>query len=245
MLAGATGVRWCVLGTILAFTFPAGAHVAEARTFHSANHWRHAASFRTRFAGHGGIQCVAFAREATGMALKGNAAIWWNAADGRYARGNVPETGSILSFRASGRMRLGHVAVVHDVVTSREIEIDHAHWGGGGVYRSVSVIDVSPDNDWTAVRVALAHGGTYGSIYPTNGFIYDRAPGTAGPAAQVLPAVTPLPDLNPPPRDLPTGRRGRHGPLPTYDEVAELPARGHLDLNVAKLHPDTPTPGLH
>jgi surface antigen len=126
----------------------------------------------------GSLQCVPFARAASGIELKGNAAEWWYAAAGVYARGDRPEPGSVLSFRATGRMRLGHVAVVAAVVNSREIEVDQANWAGagayaGGVARGVHVIDASPGNDWTAVRVALGDGD-YGSVYPTHGFIYDR-----------------------------------------------------------------------
>jgi len=126
-----------------------------------------------------GISCVPFARVASGIELKGNAANWWDAANGVYARGQAPEDGSVLNFRANGHMRLGHVAVVSRVINVREIEVDHANWAGpsankGGVSRGISVIDVSANNDWSAVRVALGHGGDYGSVYPTYGFIYDR-----------------------------------------------------------------------
>jgi surface antigen len=151
---------------------------------------------------YGGISCVPFARIASGIELKGNAANWWDAAAGVYARGQQPEGGSVLNFRATGGMRLGHVAVVTRVVNSREIEIDHANWWGpgaskGGVSRGVSVVDVSENNDWSAVRVGLGHTGGYGSVYPTYGFIYDR-PDT-GYAAKSVGA--------------------------TYDEVAEAPVR--------------------
>lgn len=125
------------------------------------------------------LQCVPFARAASGIQIKGNAANWWDAASGVYARGQAPEPGSVLNFRATGNMRLGHVAVVKNVVNSREIEIDHANWAGpgaskGGVSRAISVQDVSSNNDWSAVRVELGHSGNYGSVYPTYGFIYDR-----------------------------------------------------------------------
>ena len=93
-------------------------------------------------------------------------------------RGGVPEAGSVLTFRANGRMRLGHVAVVSQVINPREIEIDHANWWGpgmrGGVARNIPVVDVSEANDWTAVRVGLGQSGEFGSVYPTYGFIYDR-----------------------------------------------------------------------
>ncbi len=127
----------------------------------------------------GGISCVPFARAATGMAVKGNAHAWWDSAAGSYERGFRPESGSILTFRSTNRMRLGHVAVVARVVDSRTVEVDHANWSGPGgqgkgrVARSVPVIDVSERNDWSAVQVGLPGGG-FGSVYPTYGFIYDR-----------------------------------------------------------------------
>ena len=120
----------------------------------------------------GGISCVPFARAATGLDVKGN----WAA--GSLERGQRPEAGSVLNFRSTNRMRLGHVAVVARVVDSRTIEIDHANWAGPGggkgrVARGVPVIDVSEGNDWSAVQVGLSGGG-FGSVYPTFGFIYDR-----------------------------------------------------------------------
>jgi surface antigen len=242
MRAAGTGVSWCVFGTMLALALPVGSHVAQARTVrhaeyrdHGSMHFVHYVSpARRHFAWRGAVQCVTFARSATGVELTGNAVNWWGEAKDSYARGNVPEPNAILSFRASGRMRLGHVAVVSEIINSREIDVDHAHWAGGGISRRVSVIDVSPSNDWTAVRVSIGHGGTYGSIYPTNGFIYDRAPGTTAPTAKVLPVAAPLPDINPPPHDwrAPAELRGRPGPKPTDEEVAEMPAGGRLDVNL-------------
>ena len=123
----------------------------------------------------GGMQCVPFARENSGIELVGNAANWWDAADGVYERGARPEVGSVLNFRANGRMRMGHVAVVSNVLDGRNVEIDHANWSGrGSIRRNVHVVDVSGSNDWSAVRVAIG-GGDLGSVYPTYGFIYDRA----------------------------------------------------------------------
>jgi len=49
---------------------------------------------------------VPFARAATGIDLKGNAVNWWDAASGVYARGETPEPGSVMNFRATGHMRL-------------------------------------------------------------------------------------------------------------------------------------------
>jgi hypothetical protein len=123
------------------------------------------------------LQCVPFARNASGIALSGNAVNWWDAAAGVYDRGSRPEVGSVLNFRATGSMRLGHVAVVSAVLGPRDLEIDHANWshyGWGNISRATRVVDVSPDNDWSAVRVELGHTGAFGAVYPTYGFIYDR-----------------------------------------------------------------------
>ncbi|MDP9095864.1 MAG: CHAP domain-containing protein [Pseudomonadota bacterium] len=121
------------------------------------------------------LQCVPFARENSGIELSGNAGTWWDNASGLYERGARPEVGSVLNFRATGHMRMGHVAVVTNVISSRHIEIDHANWGAPGrISRNIDVVDVSPANDWTQVRVALSQAEDYGSTYPTFGFIYDR-----------------------------------------------------------------------
>ncbi len=136
------------------------------------------------------LQCVPFARENSGIEIIGNAVNWWDNAAGIYERGSRPEVGSVLNFRSIRRMRLGHVAVVTRVIDGREVEIDHANWAfPGGVSRSINVIDVSPANDWTAVRVALGQTNVFGSVYPTFGFIYDRADhGTLVANSDPLPA---------------------------------------------------------
>ena len=154
-----------------------------------------------RFSYGGGLQCVPFARENTGIELSGNAATWWNAAAGVYERGARPEVGSILNFRANGHMRSGHVAVVSNVDNARTVEIDHANWANhGGISRNVTVVDVSPDNDWSAVRVQLGNASEFGSVYPTYGFIYDRPDHGTMVANNV---TAPMPNaLNPAPRDL-------------------------------------------
>jgi surface antigen len=127
------------------------------------------------------ISCVPYARQRSGLSLRGNGREWWNNAAGRYARGQRPEEGSVLSFPASGSMRHGHVAVVSRVIEPRVIEIDHANWGGPGirrgqVMRGVRVMDVSDTNDWTAVRVQVGWTSTaFGRVYPTHGFIHARS----------------------------------------------------------------------
>ena len=131
-----------------------------------------------------GLSCVPFARMATGMAISGDARMWWHNAAGEYARGSAPERGAVLSFPSSGGMRRGHVAVVSRVVGARTIHIDHSNWAGPGirratVMRGVVVMDVSDRNDWTSVRVQVGHdSSSFGRTYPTHGFIYNRPAGT-------------------------------------------------------------------
>lgn len=127
-------------------------------------------------------QCVAYVHAHSAFRIQANAHLWWARAAGIHARGKAPEVGSVLSFRSVRGMPLGHVALVSRVVDEREIEIDHNNWLGVGPVRGASVIDVSPKNDWTAVRVANRPGArVYGRVYPTDGFIHARAPGSEPP----------------------------------------------------------------
>ena len=124
---------------------------------------------RTSHDAHGG-NCVAYAREVTGVHLDGNAATWWPHAEGRYERGHKPQIGAILVFKPYGRMHVGHVAVVSRIVSPREVLVDQANWVRGRVTKAISVVDASPGNDWTSVKVEYA--GTHGRDNPTYGFIY-------------------------------------------------------------------------
>ncbi len=132
------------------------------------------------YSGWGGISCVPYVRQVTGMAITGNGGNWWYNAAGLYARGQRPEPGAVMAFPGSGGMRAGHVAVVERVVGPREITIEHANWGGPGIRRgqvmhNVSVVVVSPNIDWSAVRVQVGYDNqTFGRIYPVSGFIYNR-----------------------------------------------------------------------
>ena len=167
------------------------------------------------------LQCVPFARENSGIELSGNAGTWWNNASGLYERGARPEVGSILNFRATGHMRMGHVAVVTNVISTRHIEIDHANWGAPGrISRNIDVVDVSPGNDWTQVRVALSQAEDYGSTYPTFGFIYDR-PDHGTMVANNAPL--PMPNLNAAPSNVqvPSDRISLASASTAPEEVAE------------------------
>ena len=123
-------------------------------------------------------QCVTFARMFSGINIFGDALTWWRQAQGRFRTGERPETGSVLAFQPSGRMSRGHVAVVSDILTDRVVRVTHANWGGsrGKVEENVTVVDVSPSNDWSQVKVWYNPINDLGTtVYPTWGFIY-KAP---------------------------------------------------------------------
>lgn len=121
------------------------------------------------------LQCVPYAREVSHIELSGDAFLWWAEAAGRYGRGYQPAVGSVLNFRATGRMPLGHVAVVTAVLGSRTILVTQANWVPGTITNDVTVEDVSPENNWSQVRVEYGNEDVMGSTYPTYGFIYDHA----------------------------------------------------------------------
>jgi surface antigen len=124
------------------------------------------------------LQCVPFAREASGIQIFGNARTWWGQADGRYARGSAPQIGAVMAFRPTRAMPIGHVATVSQIVSNREVLISHANWSlingrRGQIERNVRVIDVSDAGDWSKVRVWYAPLRDLGtSTYPLFGFIY-------------------------------------------------------------------------
>lgn len=124
-------------------------------------------------------QCAPYAREISGVNIHGNAWTWWGQAAGKYARGGAPKEGAVMSFAATSRMRLGHVAMVSKVVSDREVLLTHANWSRRGrIERDVRAVDVSAAGDWSKVRVWFASNGDLGtSSYPVNGFIYaDQTP---------------------------------------------------------------------
>lgn len=125
-------------------------------------------------------QCAPYARKISGIEIRGNANTWWGQASGRYERGNTPRVGAVLAMASSRRMPMGHVAMVSQVVSDREVLLTHANWSRrGGIETDVRAIDVSPNNDWTQVRVWYGPIGAIGtSANPAHGFIYaDEAPG--------------------------------------------------------------------
>lgn len=132
------------------------------------------------------MTCVPYARAVTGLPLSGDAWLWWNEAQNRYAETSVPAPGSVLVFRRTDRLPSGHLAVVSSVVSGRRVLVTQANWLPYRITNDQPVLDVSPGNDWTAVRVwwPPAHG--WGStVYPTYGFIL-AAPASPAPAQTAM-----------------------------------------------------------
>lgn len=126
-------------------------------------------------------QCVPFARLISGIQIFGDAWTWWRQAAGKYETGFQPRAGAVLCFKPTQRMRLGHVAVVSQVLTDRVVQITHANWSPiegsrGKVEKDVTVIDVSAGGDWSQVKVWYdPNRDLGGSTYSTHGFIYPDA----------------------------------------------------------------------
>jgi surface antigen len=123
--------------------------------------------------------CVPYARARSGIQLQGDAWQWWDAASGRYQRSQAPRPGSVLVIARTSRMPSGHVAVVSRVVSAREIRVDHANWATGSARGRIAtdqrVVDVSPANDWTLVRVWYPRINDLGTTaFPARGFVHAR-----------------------------------------------------------------------
>lgn len=129
------------------------------------------------------LQCVQFARQFTGIQIFGDAWTWWEKANDKYEEGQAPKPGAVLVFKPQGKMRVGHVAVVSQIVTDRYIQITHANWSPingrrGQVEKDVNVLDVSEKGDWSKVKVWYGPLNDLGTtIYTTYGFIYNEAEG--------------------------------------------------------------------
>lgn len=124
-----------------------------------------------------GLQCVPFARQLSGIEIYGDANTWWVQAAGQYPRSSQPAPGSVLVMRGFNDAGRGHVAVVTHVDSGRLIRVDHANWlNGGEVSVGVPVLDVSPNNDWSEIRVWHIPGGHWGGrVYQAQGFIHPFA----------------------------------------------------------------------
>lgn len=123
-----------------------------------------------------GLQCVPYARAQSGIPIHGDAWTWWHKARGRYERSDRPTVGSILVVSRTSKNRYGHLAVVTRIVNDREIIVNHANWlNKGRIHLDTPVRDVSPGNDWSAVRFWYTPANVLGkSTYPVSGFIHPR-----------------------------------------------------------------------
>jgi surface antigen len=132
------------------------------------------------------LQCVPYARQVSGINIFGDAHTWWGQAEGRYARGHKPKVGAVMAFRPHGNMELGHVAAVSRIIDGRTVLLRHSNWSPingrrGPIEDDVKAIDVSPNNDWSQVRVWYAPiGDLGGTAWPVHGFIYNDRPGQIG-----------------------------------------------------------------
>ena len=153
----------------------------------SSNEWKHgnygstgpAALASSRIAdpkiisGSRRVQCVPYARRISGLNIRGDAWSWWPGAKGKYNRSSTPSVGSVIVLDRSDRLRHGHIAFVTKVVNSREILVEHANWlNKGRIHKDQPVLDVSKNNDWSAVRLWYTPGNHMGSrVYPVAGFV--------------------------------------------------------------------------
>lgn len=124
-------------------------------------------------------QCALFAREFTGINIRGDAWTWWDLAAGQYPRSDIPKADTVLVLRATKQLKFGHVGIVKKVINPREILVTHANWGSDDptrriVHDSTAVVDVSPKNDWSQLRFWNAPAHAFGKVYTAYGFIYPR-----------------------------------------------------------------------
>ena len=117
--------------------------------------------------------CVEYARMRSGLAVFGDARHWWDRAKNLYARMSNPVEEAVMVFAGSKRLKRGHVAVVTEIVSPRQIIVDQANWQNHGeIDHATPVLDVSAANDWSLVRVWDMHSNTFGThVYAISGFI--------------------------------------------------------------------------
>src|SRR3546814_20958641 len=79
-------------------------------------------------------------------------------------------------------MCAGRVAMVSKVLSNREVLLNHANWSyRGGVEQDALAVDVSPEGEWSEVRVWYGPSGQLGIRSNTAyGFIYPGASSAAG-----------------------------------------------------------------
>jgi hypothetical protein len=119
------------------------------------------------------LYCVEYARIRSGFQIFGDAKTWWQKARHFYSEMTEPAENTVMVFAGSRRISRGHVAVVTKLEGPREIRVDQANWENRGeIDHNTPVLDVSPNNDWSEVRVWDIRSGQFGGhIYAIKGFI--------------------------------------------------------------------------
>ena len=119
------------------------------------------------------IFCVEYARARSGLSVFGDAKFWWARAKSLYSRFAAPAENAVMVFSGSSRLSHGHVAVVTNIISNREIRVDQANWENHGeIDYATPVLDVSPRNDWSKVRVWNRQSNDFGKhVYAISGFI--------------------------------------------------------------------------
>lgn len=122
------------------------------------------------------LQCVPYARKLSNIQIRGNAWTWWGQAEGRYPRSGQPDTGAVMVLKKKNAGNLGHVAYVEEIIDNRTLVVSHANWlNQGRLHNDTPVIDVSENNDWSAVRFWNTEGGHFGgNTYHPYGFIHSK-----------------------------------------------------------------------
>jgi hypothetical protein len=129
------------------------------------------------------LQCVPFARRASGVNIYGDAHTWWDQAEDKFKTDDEPRTGAVIVLRGrNDSTTRGHVAVVRKLLTDRQITVDHANWGNKGeIQKDTPVMDVSHSNDWSQVRVWNVEGGHFGGhVYSVQGFVLPQKRSSGG-----------------------------------------------------------------
>ena len=91
------------------------------------------------------ISCVPYAREHSDVNIHGDANTWWDKAAGHFQRSAAPSDGAVMVLTGYAGPGHAHLAVVREVVSSREIRVDHANWlNNGAIYLNDPVADISP-----------------------------------------------------------------------------------------------------
>ncbi|MBV9549590.1 MAG: CHAP domain-containing protein [Alphaproteobacteria bacterium] len=121
--------------------------------------------------------CVEYARALSGLSIFGDAKYWWDRAKNLYSRASRPLEEAVMVFAGSSRLKRGHLAVVSQIVSAREIRVEQANWlNKGEIDHDTPVLDVSDKNDWSRVRVWDVPSRQFGSrVYAISGFILNPA----------------------------------------------------------------------